>query len=138
MRSIKIGSLVVLAFWLSSCSGYRLGGKKPEPLEHVNKLHVPLAKNSTQIPRAGALVTNGVVDALVRDGTYRLGTAENADATLEVEFYRVNFAAIRSASANSLRSEELSMTVEFRWRVIDGDNPLKVLDSGSSLSLIHI
>lgn len=132
MSLMKIGGLVVLAFCLSSCSGYQLGGKKPEPLSHVNKIHIPLAKNSTQIPRAGALVTNGVVDALVRDGTYRLGVAANADATLEVEFYQVSFAAIRSANENSLRAEELSMTVELRWKVVDGANPLKVLDSGSS------
>lgn len=117
---------------LNSCAGYQLGGTKPEALAHVEKIHVPLTKNLTQIPRAGAFVTNGVVDALVRDGSYRLGTAESADATLEVEFYEVNFNAIRTNRVNRLRPEELSMTVRLNWKVIDGANPLKILDSGSS------
>ncbi|GHC55842.1 LPS assembly lipoprotein LptE [Roseibacillus persicicus] len=132
MRVVLSFILLAGTLLLSSCTGYQLGGTKPDAMAHVERIHVPLAKNLTQIPRAGAFVTNGVVDALVRDGSYRLGTADNADATLEVEFYQVDFDAIRTYEANRLRPEELSMKVSLKWKVIDSANPLKVLDSGVS------
>lgn len=132
MRVLPHIALLLAFFLLSSCTGYQLGGAKPEPLSHVKKMHVPLAKNLTQIPRAGSYVTNGVVDALVQDGTYRLGTAEDSDARLEVDFYTVSYQALRTARTNRLRAEELSMTVTLRWRVLDGSDLLKVLDSGTS------
>ena len=117
---------------LTSCSGYRLGGEKPKALANVNRVFVPLATNSTQVPRAAAYVTNGVVDALVLDGTYRLGTADNSDAILEVELSKINYGSVRTDRFNRLRPVELSMTVQLKWRIVDGANPLKVLDSGVS------
>ena len=132
MRPLSLFVLPLVLFFLSSCTGYRLGGSKPEALAHVKKIHVPLAKNLTQIPRAGAFVTNGVVDALVLDGTYRLGTAKNADATLEVSLYTVEFDALRTAEINRLRPEEQTMTITLNWKVIDARDPLKVLDSGKT------
>lgn len=132
MRFYRLAFLPLLVLTLASCSGYRLGGTKPEPLADVEKIHVPLAKNLTQIPRAGAFVTNGVVDALVQDGTYRLGTATNSDARLEVQLFSVDYRAIRTARTNRLRPEELSMRVTLRWQVLDARDPLKVLDSGTS------
>ena len=107
---LKIGLSIALA-GLTSCAGYKLGGDKPAALSHVDRIYVPLAANSTQIPRAAAYVTNGVVDALVQDGTYRLGTEENSDATLEVEFAEVTYSSVRTNRFNRLRPLELSMTV---------------------------
>lgn len=126
--------LLILACLVSlvSCAGYQLGGDKPEALRHVSLIHVPLAKNSTQIPRGAAITTNSIVDALLRDGTYGLGTAENSQATLEVDFFTVEFEAIRTARENRLRPEEFAMTVTLKWQVVDSANPLKVLDSGIS------
>lgn len=124
--------LLLACYLLTSCAGYRLGGGKPQALAHVEKIHVPLAENSTQIPRAAAFVTNGVVDALVQDGSYRLGTEAQSDATLEVELATVDYGAVRTDRFNRLRPLELSMTVELKWRVLDAGDPLKVLDSGTS------
>ena len=138
MRLFSLFLFPFVLLLLNSCAGYRLGGSKPEPLAHVEKLHVPLATNSTQIPRAGAYVTNGVVDALVQDGTYRLGTAEDSQATLEIDFYTVKFGALRTAEINRLRPEEQTMTVQLRWRVLDAQDPLKVLDSGVSIGRTNL
>ncbi len=124
--------LPVMLCAFTSCAGYHLGGSKPQALAHVEKIYIPLATNDTQIPRAAAMVTNGVVDALVQDGTYRLGTAANSDATLEVKLAEVSFQSVRSAELNRLRPVELSMTVRFQWRVLDGNNPTQILDSGTS------
>lgn len=125
---LALGCLLVLA----SCAGYQLGGDRPEALRHVSLIYVPLATNSTQIPRGAAITTNSVVDALLRDGTYGLGTAANSQATLEVDFFTVEYDAIRTARENRLRAEEFSLTVILNWRVVDAENPLKVLDSGRS------
>jgi hypothetical protein len=117
---------------LGSCAGYRLGGAKPEALRGIDSIHVPLAKNETQIPRGAALTTNVVADALVLDGTYELGNADNAQAILEVRFFTLDYNAIRTNRFDRLRPEELSMAVTLKWKVIAADNPLKILDSGTS------
>ena len=126
LNCLLAGSSLVL----TSCAGYHLGGTKPLALAHVEKIHVPLASNSTQIPRAAAFVTNGVVDALTLDGTYRVASDDAADAILEVELHEVDFRAVRTTQDNRLRSTEQSMTVVLRWKVLDSESGTKVLDSG--------
>ncbi len=130
---LRLFALFCGVIFLKSCAGYQLGGKKPEALAHVQKIYVPLATNSTQVPRAAALTTNGVVDAIVQDGTYRIGRLEDSDAVLEIELYQITYGAIRTVRENRLRPEELSMTIQLNWKVTDGANPLKVLDSGTSV-----
>lgn len=131
--SILRGVLVMMVAWsLSSCAGYRLGSDKPQALAHVSKIHVPIAKNATQTPRAAAFVTNNLVDALLRDGTYRVGDAEDSQAVLNVELSEITYGSIRNARENRLRPVELAMMVQLRWTVVDAANPLKVLDSGTS------
>jgi hypothetical protein len=132
MKIFRVLLLAVAAFVLSSCAGYRLGGAKPEALRGVEAIHVPLVKNQTQIPRGAALATNAIVDALVLDGTYRLGNAGSSQAILEVSFFTVDYSAIRTNRFDRLRPEELSMSVTLKWKVINADNPLEVLDSGTS------
>ncbi len=132
MRFLSLVALSLTILGYTSCAGYRINGSKPEPLRHVSSIHIPLATNLTQIPRAGAYVTNGVVDALVQDGTYRLVRGDQADATLEVEFFTVDYEAIRTARTNRVRPEELALTVQLRWQVRDGENPTRILDSGTS------
>ncbi|MEM9079585.1 MAG: hypothetical protein AAGC74_02710 [Verrucomicrobiota bacterium] len=129
---LRIGCLWLVVVLGMGCAGYDLGGRKPQPLVEVTNLHVPLAENLTQIPRAGARTTNVVVDALTQDGTYRVSSRSQADAVLSTTLHTVDYRAVRTARANRLRAEELEMGVEIRWKVVAADDPLKVLDSGSS------
>lgn len=120
---------IVLSVFLAACSGYRLGGQKPAKLAAVEKIHVPLARSEAFFPRAEALLTNSMVAALVRDGTYRLGTADDSDAVLRLELRPLDYRAIRSGRENSLRSEELEVQAQVRWR-LEKPGQLELLEEG--------
>lgn len=131
MRLLLTFAALVLPL-LSSCVGYRLGGHKPAALANVSSVHVAMVQNDTQIPRAAAHATNAIADSLLQDGTYRLTTSAKADARLSATLHEITYRQIRSTREDSQRSEELEMTVVYEWTLIDGNNPLKVLQQGRS------
>ena len=115
----------------ASCAGYQLGGGKPEVLSKVNRLYFPLVKNHTLFPRAEALATNTVADVLAQDGTYLPGTSEQSDATLLVTLSNIQYSQARSSVQDTVRSEELEMTVTLDWRVVDPMLPGDPIMDGS-------
>ena len=117
---------------LTSCSGYRWGSAKPEHLAGINSVCVAVVKNSTQIPRAAALATNSIADALTRDGTYRMATLDRADAHLQAELKKIEYLQVRSTREDALRSEELEMKAHLVWVLVDTDNPTKILARGNA------
>ena len=117
---------------LSSCAGYRLGGEKPKHLATVNSLYLPLAKTLTLFPRSEALTTNIVVDAITRDGTYKIGTASNSDATLLLTLEEIIYRQTSSDRRDTLRSEELTLEVKISWQLVDPKRPGKPLEEGSN------
>ncbi|MBC7979187.1 MAG: hypothetical protein H7Y36_01330 [Armatimonadetes bacterium] len=122
----------LMALILASCAGYQLGGAKPPSLAAVKSISVPMFKNGTLHPRAEALATSAVADALVQDGTYKLGAAGNADAILEGKLQRIEFSTLRSSRVDSLLAEELTNKVWIEWLLRDGRDSTKILASGSS------
>ena len=115
-----------------SCSGYRLGGAKPAHLAEVGSIEVEMVDNQTQMPRAAAHATNAIVDALTRDGTYRVEYAGRADARLQTTLTRIDYRQARSSRRDTLRSEELRMRLTLEWILIDAANPARVLQRGRS------
>ena len=136
----RLFTLAFLALLASSCAGYRLGGSKPSRLASVHSIHVAMVDNSTQVPRAAAHATNALVDALTRDGTYRLATAATADAHLHATLSRIEYRQARSARRDTLRSEELRMTVTIEWSLLDASDPSRVLarDRSSGRTLFFV
>ncbi len=131
MKALLI--VLPLISWLCvSCTGYKLGGNKPSYLSHVKKIQVPLFVNKTQLTRAEAYATNSAVDAIVRDGTYAIGNAETADAVLVGTIENIRYSQVSSSRSDSLRSEELSMTIDLHWELHDAQNPAKILKKGTS------
>ena len=124
--------LLFLPFLLVSCAGYHMGGSKPSHLAHVKSIQVPLFVNDTQLTRAEAYATNSAVDALTRDGTYRIGTAESADAILEGVVEALDYKQVSSSRHDTLRSEELSMEVTISWTLRDANNSANILEKGKS------
>ena len=124
--------LFALSLLFTSCAGYHLGGSKPAHLSHVKSIHVPLFENDTLLIRAESLATNSAVDAITRDGTYRIGTAGTADAVLEGAVTKVDYSQVRSSRLDTLRSEELGMDVTISWVLRDADNPTLILEEGKS------
>lgn len=124
--------IFILPLLLVSCAGYQMGGSKPSHLAHVKSIQVPLFVNDTQTTRADAYATNSAVDALTRDGTYRIGTADSADAVLEGVVESIKYSQFSSTRNDTLRSEELSMQVTIEWVLRDASNPTRILEQGSS------
>ncbi|MBB5350590.1 hypothetical protein HNR46_000818 [Haloferula luteola] len=121
-----------LALVLASCAGYSLNGAKPKSLENVRSIAVPMFKNDTLQPRAEALATSAAVDALVSDGTYRIGTRENADAVLEGTVSEIEYTQIRSTPLDTLRPLEIQNRVAILWILRDTKPPFDILASGTS------
>ncbi|MEO1844050.1 MAG: hypothetical protein ABGZ37_07220, partial [Akkermansiaceae bacterium] len=94
---------LLLALFMSGCVGYRLGGAKPAHLAAVHSVHVAIVRNDTQMPRAAAHATNSIIDALTRDGTYRIASVDHADARLLTTLHKINYRQARSARVDILR-----------------------------------
>lgn len=125
-------SLLIIALCLSSCAGYQLGGSKPSSLSHVHSIHVPLFKNDTLFVRAESYATNTMIDALTRDGTYRISTAESADAVFKANISDLDYGQVSSTRDDSLSSEEISLVISIDWSLVDALNPSRVLEEGRS------
>lgn len=123
---------LILSLFLVSCVGYKLGGTKPAHLTHVKSINVPLFANDTLSVRAESMATNSAVDALSRDGTYRIASAENADAILEGRIETINYHQVSSSRRDSLRSEELRMEITIAWVLRDARDPARILEKGHS------
>lgn len=132
MKTSIHASLAALCVLLASCAGYQLGGVKPASLTGVQTIAVPMFSNATQHPRASALATSAVAEAMIRDGTYRMVEADHADAILDGRLERIEYRAIRGTRQDSLFPEELANTVTLRWTLRDARDPTKVLATGSS------
>ena len=89
MKTSIHASLATLCLMLASCAGYQLGGQKPASLTGVETIAVPMFANATQHPRASALATSAVAEAMIRDGTYRIVEADRADAILDGRLERI-------------------------------------------------
>jgi len=115
---------------LSSCADYRWGGNKPSHLEEIQAIYIPLAKSRVIFPRVEALATHSVVDAFTVDGTYRIGSSNNADATLLLTIEQLTYRQARSSREDVLRSEELRLEVTVSYQLINPSQPGIVLESG--------
>jgi hypothetical protein len=129
---MKYALLLLFTLPLFSCAGYQLGGAKPPSLAGVKTISVPMFSNGTQEPRAEALATTAVTDALVMDGTYRISDRDHADAVLEGTLTSIQYSTLRSSRLDSLLAEELSNEVSIVWTLRDAKDPTKILASGTS------
>lgn len=129
ISSITLGAALLA---LCSCAGYQLGGIKPASLAGVKTIAVPMFSNATQHPRANALATSAVTNALVQEGTYRIGTADQADAVLVGEVNKIEYRPIRGTRFDTLYPEELANSVIIKWTLKDARDPTKELATGSS------
>jgi hypothetical protein len=125
-------AIFLIALVATSCTGYQLGGAKPAILRDVNKITIPMCRNSTLHPRAEALATSAAADAIVLDGTYRITSYDQADAVLETTLRSIEYTPLRSSRLDTLRPEELENIVTLDWKLKDARNPTKLLASGTS------
>lgn len=129
---MRYALLLLITLPLVSCAGYKLGGAKPPSLAGVKSIAIPMFLNGTQEPRAEALATTAVTDALVLDGTYRITDRDSADAVLEGTLGSIRYSTLRSSRLDSLLAEELTNEVRISWTLRDARDPTKILASGNS------
>lgn len=106
---LATGLLTVVLF--TGCAGYQLGAPKPKRLVGVQTIAVPTTKNDTLKPRVEVLAASTIIKQIQQDGTYRVVSADNADAVLETTIKRIERTPSRSVR-NDVRA-----TREFRLRV---------------------
>ncbi|MCP5543049.1 MAG: hypothetical protein H7A49_03990 [Akkermansiaceae bacterium] len=132
MKTLLRIPVAAAAVLLASCAGYQLGGVKPASLSRIQRINVPMFGNDTQHPRAEALATSAVANAIVQDGTYRISGIDDADAVLEGKIASIRYSTIRGSRLDTLFPEELANTVTLEWTLRDARDPTKVLASGTS------
>lgn len=110
--------LIPLLLSLAGC-GYNLGEIKPTPMRRVNTLAVNTFKNQTLIPRLEAQTADAVVKQFQQDGTYRIESADQADAIVEGTIVSVERQPMRVYASNVLQTSEFELTLIVKYRVID-------------------
>lgn len=107
-----------MLFALSGC-GYHLGEIKPTPMRRVNTIAVNTFKNQTLIPRLEAQTADAVAKQFQQDGTYRIESADRADAIIEGSIVSVQRQPMRVFASNVLQTSEFELTLTVAYRVID-------------------
>ena len=106
---------------LGGCLGYRIGPAKPNYLQDIHTIAVPVFDNKTLIPRIEVLVTDSVIKQFQQDGTYKIGNGDKADATLKGEISRVSRSPARSVVGNVLATSEFNLTLHVKYKLVGPD-----------------
>lgn len=125
-------ALLASLLLLASCAGYRIGETRPAVMKGVKTIRLEMFSNSSFLPRAGAVATSAIADAIVQDGTYRITSLDKADAILEGRISSIKYTPIRGQRFNTLRPEELVNTVTIHWKIRNAKDPTKLTLSGIS------
>ena len=120
---------LLLALLFEGCAGYQLGPATPAYLRQVHTLAVPTFGNNTVVPRIEVLVTNTVIKQFQQDGTFRIVTADAADAILKAEIGGVNRSPARSVRGNVLSTTEFNLGMTVKYTVLGRDG--KTLGAGT-------
>lgn len=103
---------------LSGC-GYHVGEIKPTPMRRVTTIAVNSFKNETLLPRVEVQTADAVVKQFQQDGTYRIESADRADAILEGVIEKVDRQPMRIIASNVLQTSEFELILVVRYRIID-------------------
>ncbi|MGJ8655051.1 MAG: LPS assembly lipoprotein LptE [Akkermansiaceae bacterium] len=130
INAIKAGIILASASLVCSCSGYHLGGAKPQELREIHSIYVPMVENKTLEIKLAPQATNSLVRFINNDGAYQVSTPAQSDATLKVVIEKIDYDEFRSSRLDTLRAEELTATIHSTWQLVD--NQSKVLLSGKT------
>lgn len=111
--------LLIPFFLLSGGCGYHLGEVKPTPMRRVTTLAVRTFKNDTLLPRLEAQTADAVAKQFQQDGTYRIESADQADAVVEGTIMKVDRQPMRVFASNVLQTSEFELTLTVKFRVVD-------------------
>jgi outer membrane lipopolysaccharide assembly protein LptE/RlpB len=112
---------LTLAATFGGCAGYHIGAVKPHYLSAVQSIAIPTFDNKTYLPRIEVLMTDTVIKQLQQDGTFRIASEDNADATLKAEIRSVDRNPARSVRGNVLATTEFNLRLVVRYTLIGRD-----------------
>ncbi len=99
--------------------GYHVGEIKPTPMRRITTVAVNTFKNETLIPRLEVQTADAVVKQFHQDGTYKVDSADRADAIVEGVIESVDRHPMRVFASNVLQTSEFELLLTVRYRVID-------------------
>jgi outer membrane lipopolysaccharide assembly protein LptE/RlpB len=99
--------------------GYHVGEIKPTSMRRVTTLSVRTFKNDTVLPRLEAQTADAVAKQFQQDGTYRIESADRADAILEGTIVSVDRQPMRIVPSNVLQTSEFELVLKVKFRVVD-------------------
>jgi len=114
----KLLLMIPILLALGGC-GYHLGEIKPTPMRRVTTIAVNTFTNKTLLPRVEAQTADAVVKQFQQDGTYRIESADRADAIVEGSIESVQRQPMRVFASNVLQTSEFELTLIVKYRVID-------------------
>ncbi len=115
------GAIIISGLCLTGCLGYHIGPAKPYYLREIHSIAVPTFKNSTLIPRIEVLLTSTVIKQFQQDGTFRIASDENADATLKGDIIHIGRSPARSVRGNVLATTEFNLNMRVRYTLVGRD-----------------
>jgi len=118
---VKKLPFLLLVLLLSGCAGYHLGPATPAYLREIHSIAVPIFRNATLLPRIEALVTGTVIKQFQQDGTFRIASEDNADASLKGEIVAVGRSPARSVRGNVLATTEFNLALRVRYTLVGRD-----------------
>jgi outer membrane lipopolysaccharide assembly protein LptE/RlpB len=118
MTMKKLLLMIPILLAMGGC-GYHLGEIKPTPMRRVTTIAVNTFTNKTLLPRVEAQTADAVVKQFQQDGTYRIESADRADAIVEGSIESVQRQPMRVFASNVLQTSEFELTLTVKYRVID-------------------
>lgn len=118
MKRLSAYLLLPLILLLSGC-GYHVGEIKPTPMRRINTIAVNTFKNETLLPRIEVQTADAVVKQFQQDGTYRIESADRADAVLQGVIQSVDRQPMRVFANNVLQTSEFQLILVVQYRILD-------------------
>lgn len=117
-NSLSAYPLALLILVLTGC-GYHVGEIKPTPMRRINTIAVNTFRNETLLPRVEVQTADAVVKQFQQDGTYRIESADRADAVIQGTIVSVDRQPMRVFANNVLQTSEFQLVLVVRYRVLD-------------------
>ena len=108
--SVLSGLLGVACLLLSTpgCIGYKLGSNLPPGITTIN---IPVFINEAREPGLETILTGAAIQEFQKDGSLKLSTAEDADATLEVKLTDYKLVPLQYDSTRPTAALEYRITL---------------------------
>jgi len=116
MRIVRLILVGLLATCWISC-GYKVGFLPSTTLKGVKKIHVPVSHNMTYHPTVGTIVTEAVIQRIMRDGTLSVVGPKEADVVLEIKLTDISRDPLRQTLADVRRTVEYAVRIHADYTV---------------------